>query len=713
MRLGSKRQQFSSIRAKGLRRLKLRTDLFVSQQVLNGKLTYIIKLPGDTSYFRFGELEYEVLTLCDGSRTPAELAVEMTKRHPQIPLNECQVMDFLDTVESPLWERTRGEQHLAVLERIRTQRKLQVDHSSWLNIRFKPWNPDKFLATVNRYCGWVFTRGFIFASLALFLVTVYLLGANWDRVVEDTEALYSLAGRFSYNVATLWVLFLALEAIHEFGHGLVCKHFGGEVPEVGFSLVYFTPSFYMDTTDMLLFNRRQRYLVIFAGIWSELVICGLATLVWALSMPGTFLNDFAYRALLLIGIETLIWNLNPFMQADGYYALADYWGLDNLAENAQQYLWAWMRKNVLGQSLQLPEHTPRESRILLAYGVAYVLNMIVLAVTSFLFVKDILLPQFGNSVYLLFGALLFLFARDTLRSLLDLGKDHVRYGRKRYMDWRPSRVQKAIFVATALLLLIPQFPFRITTAFVLEPGSRLTLRPKVNGRLSEIYVREGDSVRAGQVLARMENPEIEAERNILSSELSLANSSVRTSEYQYDSLQAARANRQRTRLQSELDVADERRRSLKMIAPADGVIATPELDQKRGEFLEAGEDFCQIVNRATLRARILVHDWDFPDVKPGSPVSLKVEAFPFSTYSGTVEQILPAVAPDQPISDQEKPRRFGQQLTNYLALIVTVQNPDGLLREGMTGTAKISAGSHSLTWITARNSWRWLRRQVF
>jgi len=57
--------------------------------------------------------------------------------------------------------------------------------------------------------------------------------------------------------------------------------------------------------------------------------------------------------------------------------------------------------------------------------------------------------------------------------------------------------------------------------------------------------------------------------------------------------------------------------------------------------------------------------------------------------------------------------RFGQQLTNYLALIVNVKNPDGLLREGMTGTAKIAASSHSLAWIMAHSSWRWLRRQVF
>jgi putative peptide zinc metalloprotease protein len=711
--LGSKRKQFTSIQAKGLRRLKLRSDLHVSEQVVSGKPSYVIKLPGESSYFRFGALEYEILSLCDGSRTPLELAAEMSQRHPRIALNETYVIDFLDTVESPIWERTRSERHLAFLARIREQRKLQIDHSSLLNIRFKPWNPDKFLSIVNRYCGWVFTSSFVLASVILFVTTVFLLGTHWDRIVEDTEALYSLEGRFSYDVVTFWALLLALEAIHEFGHGLVCKHFGGEVPEVGFSLVYFTPSIYMDTTDMLLLNRRQRYWVIFAGVWIELGVCGLATLVWAFSMPGTFLNDFAYKALLLTGIETIVWNLNPLIQADGYYALADYLGIDNLAERSQELLWATMKKHLLKQDLKLPVVSDRENRIFLAYGVASKLNMLVLAAGSLLFVKGILLNQFSEWGYVLLVGLLLLLAKNTLKRVLLAGKDWLLHGKNMYMAWKLSRVQKVSILGIALLLLIPPLPYRVKTGFILEPGARSTVRPKVDGKVKEVYVQEGERVATGQILARMENPEIEAQRRRISDEFSLVSSELRINEYQYDAVQAAEAGRERTRLRSELGVAEDRQRSLELIASADGVVATPQLDQKQGEFLEAGDVFCQIVNRTTLRARILVHDWDFQDIRSGAPVVLKVEAFPFTTYSGTVQQILPAAAKDQPIAAHEKLQHFGQDLTNYLTIIVSIENRDGQLREGMTGTAKISAKSHPLAWSALRNMWRWLRAQIF
>ena len=81
---------------------------------------------------------------------------------------------------------------------------------------------------------------------------------------------------------------LTVGGIHEFGHGLTCKHFGGDVNQMGFLLIYFTPAFYTDTTDILLFeSTAPREFVIFAGIWVELVLCSLSTFVWALSVPGT------------------------------------------------------------------------------------------------------------------------------------------------------------------------------------------------------------------------------------------------------------------------------------------------------------------------------------------------------------------------------------------------------------------------------------------
>ena len=153
--------QVSSIPAKGLSRRKLRPGLRVSEQKVDGKNSYVIKIQETNSYFRFGALEYEMLRLCDGAHTPKELVQAITARHPEIAINETQVIDFLDTVEPSMWERSSREQNVALLERMREQRRSRIDHSSILNIRFRPWNPDKPLTALEPYFRWVFTHAFV------------------------------------------------------------------------------------------------------------------------------------------------------------------------------------------------------------------------------------------------------------------------------------------------------------------------------------------------------------------------------------------------------------------------------------------------------------------------------------------------------------------------------------------------------------------------
>jgi putative peptide zinc metalloprotease protein len=714
VRLRSQHRQFSTVRAKSLRKPQLRGDLNISEQETSEQLSYVIKVPGKNSYFRYGPLEYEILELCNGDRTPAEIAGEMIIRHPAVQLSESHVIDFLDTVESILWERTRIERNLAVLERIRAERTQQIDHSSLLNIRFRPWNPDKFLEAVNRYAGWVFTKGFALASIGFVLLTIYLLGANWSRIVDDTEALYNFEGRSYFDIVWFWLLLLALEFIHEFGHGLVCKHFGGEVPEMGFSLVYFTPSLYLDTSHMLLFGRRQRYLVIFAGVWIEFIVCGIAMLIWSAGFPGTFLNDLAYKTVLLTGIDALAWNLNPLIQADGYYALADYLGIDNLAERSQEYLWAWIRIYLLRMDLELPPTSRRDRRIFLSLSIGALVNTMVLVGGGLLLLNNILEAQFGSLGNVFALLVVCLLAKKYVAVCFNAGKNWISQWRGNHMTWKPSQLQKVAAFGIVALVFVPPFPTHVTSDFVLEPATKTWVRPKVEGKVSEVYVTEGTTVRAGQALALLENPEVESNAGILSREIALAGGGVRSSEYQYDASRAAEANRTRSRLQSAFTVARERQSALRISAPMDGVVATPMLEQKEGEFLAAGQDFCQIVDRRKLRARILVHDWDVPDIQPGADAQLKMEAFPFRTYYGKVERVLPAMAKDSPpLSELDEPKHAEQQLTNYMTLLVTVSNADGVLRENMTGTAKISATRRSLAWLAARDAWRWVRRQIY
>lgn len=281
------------------------------------------------------------------------------------------------------------------------------------------------------------------------------------------------------------------------------------------------------------------------------------------------------------------------------------------------------------------------------------------------------------------------------------------------MAWKITRAQQAGALGLVLLLLIPPVSSSVSTGLVLEPGASARIRAEVPGQIRSVYVKSGDAVKAGQLLAVLQNPLLRAEADSLRQQLALANSQLRNGQDRSDFDSAANAVRDRTRLQQELAVAEKRAASLEIRAPIDGFVATTDLDQLPGSFLAAGDEFARIVDRSTMKARILVRDWDLQDVQQGALVRVKVVPFPYRTYSGRVGLIFPASALDRPVTETENLERLGQKLTNYFAVDMEFANPDGSLREGMTGTAKVSGKRASLAWQASRAMWRWAQSQAW
>ena len=176
---------------------------------------------------------------------------------------------------------------------------------------------------------------------------------------------------------------------------------------------------------------------------------------------------------------------------------------------------------------------------------------------------------------------------------------------------------------------------------------------------------------------------------------------------------AGKRAREVQRLQSELEADRERVAQLVLLAPHTGVITTPQVEQRIGEYLAKGADLATLVDQRKVRARVLVRDWELEDVREGAPVQLVTRAHPFRTFTGRVQQIMPAAAVDRPIEGPKELERNGQQLTNYFAVVLEIPNPSGVLREGMTGTAKISGRRYPLAWRAGRSVWRLLRSQVW
>jgi len=165
----------------------------------------------------------------------------------------------------------------------------------------------------------------------------------------------------------LFLNFLVVGA-HEFGHGLTCTRFGGEVHEMGCALVFLQPAFYCNVSDAWLFPEKSKRLWVgFAGPYFELFLWSLAVLTWRMTEPDTWINFMTLSVMATSGLKTLL-NFNPLIKLDGYYLLSDYLEVPNMRRRSFRYVGSVVEK-LFGFGPDEEETlAPRERLIFSLYG---------------------------------------------------------------------------------------------------------------------------------------------------------------------------------------------------------------------------------------------------------------------------------------------------------------------------------------------------------
>ena len=136
------------------------------------------------------------------------------------------------------------------------------------------------------------------------------------------------------NWIYLGVTLAVTKVIHEFGHGLTCKHFGGECHEMGVMLLVLTPCLYCNVSDSwMLPNKWHRAWIGAAGMYVEIVIASICTFLWWFSEPG-LLHQLCLSTMFVCSVSTMMFNANPLLRYDGYYILADLMEIPNLRQKA-------------------------------------------------------------------------------------------------------------------------------------------------------------------------------------------------------------------------------------------------------------------------------------------------------------------------------------------------------------------------------------------
>ena len=221
-----------------------------------------------------------------------------------------------------------------------------------LYIKIPIFDPEKLLMRMLPYCRFMFSTWFFFVSVS------FMLGGRrcwWPRTSRRScSRLPSYQEFFSAKTLVyMWAALGIIKVIHEFGHGLSCKHFGGEVHEMGFLLLCLSPAMYCNVSDAWTMpNKWHRIIISFAGIYVELMIAAAATFIWWNTPSQPFVNNMSLSLMVVCSVNTVMFNGNPLMRFDGYYVLADWLEIPNLRDRANRYMQRLAMEYMLGIEVQ-------------------------------------------------------------------------------------------------------------------------------------------------------------------------------------------------------------------------------------------------------------------------------------------------------------------------------------------------------------------------
>ena len=471
------------------------------EHIEDGKVVVRIYVPSIGGMYTFQPQEWQLARLFDGRRTFAEIAELYSQKHG-VEYDAETVREFAGDLEAGgFWYKTQQEKNILFLQQSAEERrkKLKV-RSRWADLSeivFPAFNPERFL---NWFCGltkFVYTPWFTVLTLALFALGAGITITHWSEIGRDTVEFYNFSNKSWGDVFVLYAIGMFVVAVHEFGHAHTCKHYGGRVPAMGFALVYLTPAFYTDTTEgFVQGSRSQRLVIALGGIWSEMMLCSVATPIWWGTPPDTLVHNVAYFTMMLTGLMSLVINWNPLMKLDGYLMLCEVIGIAELKEDSTAYVSSWVKKRIWRLPVEVP-YVPRRRRFgfavyaLLSGAYSYTVLYVVARFAGNI-VRNFS-PEWGFIPELGVAAIIF---RSRIRLLVNFMKFVYLDKKDRIIAWFTPRHTLAVTAGLVVFLGLPLRRESVSGRFLLEAEHRALVRAQVSGVIARLDVEEGQDVAA-------------------------------------------------------------------------------------------------------------------------------------------------------------------------------------------------------------------------
>jgi putative peptide zinc metalloprotease protein len=691
----------------------VRKDLVIRRLVQMGQVVYVVKNARANAYYNFDEGDMVLIRLFDGTRTRHQILAAYQAEFPNETVEMSVVLDYYEMLRRyDLLEQSAAERHLATLAGLKTarQRAAQAKAEGFdiFFLLFHVLDPDKFLNRTAKYVRWLWSPPAVAFGLLCFAWSFGVIALHWAAIWGGTTELYAFLRKPLLDVIQFFFILTMIGCVHEFAHAYVTKFYGGEVHDIGLALLYFTPAFYCDTTDSILFENKWHSLwVTLAGIYIEAWMCFFAVVLWVVSYPDTLLNELAFKTILFTGVSSVFFNINPLIKIDGYHALSGLLEMPELREESFAYIGAWLQRHVLRLPVEVPDASRRKRRIYWIYGLLALAYIgVIMAFIGGLFF-NLYHKYFPNFAGALLVVTMYRMFRKRVRLL-------TRTSRLFYLDKKEilmsRRARKPTLVAAALIGLIVFVPWgrrSIESPIVLKPLTTVRLEAPEDAIVSEVLKREGDAVVAGEPVFRLASPFTAAESTVLATERDRLKKGANRARASAEPAAVLHSEQQAGSLEAALRSVRSRDERLQVRSPIDGRILTPYVEQLRGRAFRSGGVLAEVGDVHTVMAELPVTERLLDDLEPGSPVralfprSLRPARGTIASISAaTLQQPKTSSGGTEPAAPSSHPERF--------VVRAVFENSDGGLLPGMAGQAKIY-GRHA---SYASRTWRVLKRWV-
>lgn len=641
----------------GQARLRLKSSLRFSMRDSGNMVTYLVEDEITGRFFQIGYGQYVFLTMLDGNRTVSTALMKSASLARENAIDETEAASLCKwAIESGIIQSETGNSTARRIEQLERQERQQ--YLSYLNpmmLRFKLFNPDPLVTSLVRLFGWMVSPlGLMVWITVTFLGSLQLLRC-WGTFVSNRIATFGANDLIWIAVA--WVI---LKLIHETAHSVVCKRYGGRVNSCGVLLLLLIPLPFVDVTSSWRFESKwKRMLVSAAGMMAEVFIAAIACFVWANADPGP-LKYHAGNLIISATLHTLIFNVNPLMRFDGYYIMADWLEIRNLAQQGRTWVKTRAKWIFFGSSPSPVNETGFRALAVQVYGVLSMGWFVLIAVGLSLACSS-LIEGFGLLV-------------ATIGLFMWIGIPTIQL--TRFLIWgseteRPNRLRFLLACCCFSLLLTITLgycpsPTVVSAPLVVDFSEASVVRAKSPGFLSPIPWNDGDRIKKGDLIASLENPDLEFQLNSLLIDIQISKMKINSL---HTNNQQAQLQLEQERLFAMIEQREELEAQiadLHLRSPQDGIIIGRELNTKPGTYMLPGDELLTIAEPTQIHAIALAKQTDFEWLRESINQPVSIDLFGSGRWEplqGVIHKVHPRATVNVPHES------FSAQVGGALAVV--------------------------------------------